>query len=163
MGLLKGKSSFRKEEMQSGEPKSLAIAFHMKRKMAKGGMAEDCEHGGPEMCAEGCYAEGGQVDPPDNPIKDESEDDQNAMVMRVMSRKKMSKGGMVANEDLPEADFLPNEFDDLHLRDELEGGYTGANSGDELSSDGEDERRRDMVRRIMASRGKRPGRNPSPA
>lgn len=200
MALFKSKAkSFHKEEMQGESPKSLAVSYQMKRKMmAHGGMAkEDCEHGGPEMCAMGCYADGGEVETGPTPVmgsgvkdEDQSEDmkpfvvsgdgstkdipdsyrrahnagnfARGGMVDRVMARK-MSKGGMVANEDLPEADFEPNEFDDLHLRDDLEGGYTGANSGDERSTDGEDERRRDMVRRVLASRGKGPGRNPRPA
>ncbi len=206
MALFKGKAkSFEREEKASGEPRSLAISYKMKRKASMPKPMEDCEHGGPEMCAHGCYADGGEVqdesEMPPTPItgsgvnKDQAKalqasyrrahdagtfndaDDIQAtyrrahdagnfarggMVDRVMARK-MSKGGMVANTDLPEADFEPNEFDDLHLRDDLESHYTGANSGDELSSNGEDERRRDMVRRIMASRGKRAGHNPKPA
>lgn len=73
-----------------------------------------------------------------------------------------SEGGMVANSDEMEADSSPNEFDDLHLRDDLESSYTGGNSGDELSSMGEDERRKDIVSRIMASRRKK-DHNPRPA
>jgi hypothetical protein len=87
------------------------------------------------------------------------------MVGRVMAQyqRMYSEGGKVANQDSIVAGFMPNEFDDLHLRDGLEFSDTGANSGDELSSDGEDERRRDMVNRIMRSRAKRPGHNPRPA
>lgn len=74
-----------------------------------------------------------------------------------------SEGGRVANEDEITAGFEPNEFDDLHLRDDLDFEYTGANSGDELGDEGEDERRRDIVSRIMRSRAKRAGHNPRPA
>jgi len=95
----------------------------------------------------------------------ETEEHEKDMVGRVMKQRQhmYSEGGRVANTDLPEADFDPNEFDDLHLRDNLEEHYTGANSGDELSSEDEEKRRRDIVSRTMASRRKGPGRNPSPA
>jgi len=92
----------------------------------------------------------------------QDDSDELDMVGRIMARR-MSEGGKVANTDEPTADFLPNEFDDLHLRDDLEQNYTAANSGDELSDEGEDERRRDIVSRIMASRRKRAGHNPRPA
>jgi hypothetical protein len=36
---------------------------------------------------------------------------------------KFSEGGKVANQDEIEAGFDPNEFDDLHLRDDLESSY----------------------------------------
>lgn len=112
------------------------------------------QHGDEEEGPQGTWmAEGGMLT--DDGYQDE--DHEMDMVGRIMSqRQKMfSKGGRVANQDSIEAGFSPNEFDDLHLRDELESSYTGANSGDELSSDGEDERRRDMVSRIMASRRKK--------
>jgi hypothetical protein len=57
-----------------------------------------------------------------------------------------SEGGEVANTDLPEADFMPNEFDVLHLEDDLESPNTGENSGD---YDGDD-----VVKRAMAKRKK---------
>jgi hypothetical protein len=57
-----------------------------------------------------------------------------------------SEGGEVANTDLPEADFQPNEFDVLHLEDDLESSNTGENSGD---YDGDD-----VVKRAMAKRKK---------
>lgn len=81
------------------------------------------------------------------------------MVGRIMAKRQMhySEGGKVANSDLPEADFMPNEFDDLHLRDDLESSYTGANSGDELGGPSKD----DMVARIMMKRRKQ--HNPNPA
>ena len=76
--------------------------------------------------------------------------------------KLMSEGGMIANDDDIEAGFMPNQFDDLALRDDLESSYTGANSGDFEGSEDEDERRRDIVARIMRSRAKK-DRNPRPA
>ena len=83
------------------------------------------------------------------------------MVGRIM-KKHMSKGGQVANDDLPTADFDPNEFDDLHLDDSLEFHETGANSGDELGDAQEDEDRRDIVKKIMRSRSKK-DKMPNPA
>jgi len=269
MPLFKGKSKAKfshnvKEEMDAGKPQkqALAIAYKMKRK-AHGGMVnpyskeerhgneisgpaqgpygqEDCEHGGPTMCAMGCYADGGDISKGFNgalgmpgiqssiknltgkpkmyakggSVEDAREkqtgvnmpvhtgrygagtsaagveakrgnvqaargmhkdtlDELRAMkgphgnyadggmIDRVMKRGGYSEGGKVANEDEIEAGFMPNEFDDLHLRDDLESSYTGANSGDELSSPGEDERRRDMVDRIMLKRRKQT--NPRPA
>ena len=74
----------------------------------------------------------------------------------------MSEGGMVANEDDEHADELPNEFDDLPMRDELEENYTGANSGDEIGNEQEDEDRQDILNRAMRSRAKK-DRNPRPA
>jgi hypothetical protein len=71
-----------------------------------------------------------------------------------------SEGGEVANDTEATADFMPNEFDDLHLRDGLDGSY---DSKSEMGDEQEDEDRRDMVSRIMASRRKRAGSNPRPA
>lgn len=85
-----------------------------------------------------------------------------SMVDRIMKKRGYSKGGRVANDTGNTADFKPNEFDDLALRDDLEGGYDGANSGDELGNAQEDEDRRDIVSRIMRSRAKR-DRMPRPA
>lgn len=88
-------------------------------------------------------------------------------LMRIMAkRKKMSKGGMVANggdDDLDSmADSNPNNFDDLALRDELESSYTEANSGDDLGNAQEDMDRRDTVSRIMRQRKMKQS-NPRPA
>jgi hypothetical protein len=68
---------------------------------------------------------------------------------------KYSEGGKVANQDEIEAGFDPNEFDVLHLEDDLNFHDTGANSGDELGNSREDEDRKDIVSRIMASRRKK--------
>ena len=117
-------------------------------------------------------AEGGEVDemgeydpmqhpgPKDNESANMEDAD---MIARIMhSRKKYSKGGQVANQEHGEnnnelAGFSPNEFDDLVLRDDdmEDADYTGSNSGDELSSEGEDSRRKDIVAKIMASRRKK--------
>lgn len=150
---------------------SFSVAYSMKRKK-KG-------HGG--KMAEGGESDVEQLEP--QPVSDEgpvSKDEADKfaagagfskggmscdeadgdMVDRIMA-KRMSKGGEVANEDMPEADFMPNEFDDLHLRDGLEFSETDANSGDELGDEGEDERRKDRVMRIMMKRSKQS--NPKPA
>ena len=47
---------------------------------------------------------------------------------------------------------MPNEFDDLVLRDNLESSYTGADSGDYLGAPDEDDSRLDMISRIMRKR-----------
>lgn len=63
---------------------------------------------------------------------------------------KYSEGGRVANSDEIEAGFDPNEFDDLHLRDDLESSYgEDDNAGDDLGNKQEDEDRADLVDRIM--------------
>lgn len=127
-------------------------------------MAEDPralnQHGEIEEGPEGTYmAEGGQIT--DNKQSDAHEKD---MVGRIMKQRQQmfSKGGQVANQDHGPNDsrltgFDPNEFDDLVLRnDDMEtADYTGTNSGDNLSSPGEDMRRRDIVSKVMASRRKK--------
>lgn len=101
--------------------------------MAKGGMA--CHEGCAPHCAE-------------------------HMVGNIMA-KRMSMGGKVANSDEPIADFMPNEFDYLHLNDGLEEHYTGANSGDEHGDTDEDKAHNDMVAKVMMRRRKQ--HNPRPA
>lgn len=77
--------------------------------------------------------------------------------------RRYSEGGRVANSDEIEAGFMPNEFDDLHLRDDLESSYgDDDNAGDALGNSQEDEDRKDIVSRIMASRRKK-DRLPDPA
>jgi hypothetical protein len=169
-----------KVERKAGKPmkQSLAIAYAMKKKkkMAKGGMmhGEDCE------CPNCCTAIGRDPSPEvvmNGPAHAEAAKDLNQhmpmtkedmyddLVDRIMqqhskdfsSEARLSEGGMVANggEDEDLADFSPNEFDDLALRDDLESSYTGANSGDELGDEQEDEDRKDIVARIMKSRAKK--------
>lgn len=109
---------------------------------------------GPEMGGEGFHDESYMGNPGnawDNYQSTEHEED---MVGRVMAQREQSysEGGKVANSDEIEAGFSPNEFDDLHLRDDLESSYTGANSGDELGNAREDKDREDIISRIMRSR-----------
>ena len=80
------------------------------------------------------------------------------VVDRIMHKgmKHMSEGGRVANQEHGEddndlADFSPNEFDDLVLRDDLEQHYTGENSGDEIGDEREYADRHDIVSRVMRS------------
>lgn len=122
------------------------MSMAMKYEKAKKRCGSDCP--GCAMCKGGMMAEGGEVEDGD-------------MVDRIM-RKKYSEGGMVANDDKVLADFLPNEFDELAKDDDLDFSYTGANSGDEIGNEQEDEDRRDIVARIMRSRAKR-DRMPRPA
>lgn len=164
---------------------SLAIAYALKKKdrqYARGGM---CAAHGMQACHEchgGKMAEGGYVEeeeasgyepnphekaevyvehPQENQEFPMEEED---MVDRIMkSRAKgYSEGGRVANDDMPEADFEENQFDVMPKEDHLEFHYTGANSGDELGNEQEDEDQHDMVSRIMRSRMKR-DRMPRPA
>lgn len=95
------------------------------------------------------YAEGGDVD---------EEHDEHDMVSRIMKQRSnhYSEGGRVANEDHIEADFEPNEFDDLAKDDHLEAHYPGS---EEIGDEAEDEDRHDIVSRIMKSR-KLKDRNP---
>lgn len=102
--------------------------------------------------------------PVDMKASTEAADDD--LVMRIM-RKRYSEGGKVANQEHGEnnnelAGFSPNEFDDLVLRDDLESSYDGDNAGDHLGNAQEDEDRKDIVARIMASRKKK-DRMPNPA
>lgn len=87
---------------------------------------------------------------------------------RIMAgRKKMSKGGMVADggdDDLEKlADHDPDNFDDLSLRDELEFSYDAKNSGDELDNEEQNKDRSGAVARIMRQRKMSSNRNPKPA
>lgn len=101
------------------------------------------------------------------------EDDELGLVGRIMHKRSMdysdldrySEGGRVANDTGTgqEADKLPNQHDDLVLRDDLESTYgEDDNAGDDLGNGQEDEDRKDIVARIMRSRAKK-DRLPSPA
>ncbi len=114
------------------------------------------QHGDEEEGPQGVWmADGGFIG------SHQSDDHEDDMVGRIMKQpqKMYSKGGQVANEGMDNSIKYdePNEFDDLVLRDDdmEDADYTGANSGDELDSEGENERRRDIVSKIMASRKKK--------
>jgi hypothetical protein len=124
------------------------------RPMAHGGEVE--EHG-----------DSGPIEEQNSDNYADTEDgDGRDMVGRIMAQRQMeySKGGQVANnttrgwkEGERRDDQSAGQYDDLVLRaDDMEDAdYTGANSGDELDSEGENERRRDIVSRIMNSRKKK--------
>jgi hypothetical protein len=102
---------------------------------------------------EDMMAEGGNVGPIEEQNTDNYSDTEDGdgqdMVGRIMKQRQQefSKGGRVANE------MSSNRGTDyLATDDDLEFNYTGANSGDELSSDREDDDRRDIVSRVMKSR-----------
>lgn len=122
---------------------------------------ENQSHGGDDMVGhimkkrQMKFAHGGHAE----------QDGAHELVNAIMhKRKMMSEGGKVANDVGmgASADLEDNQFDDLVLRDDLESSYTGANSGDEIGNAGEDERRKDIVSKIMASRRKK-DRLPRPA
>lgn len=151
----------------------LAQAYAMKKrmKMAKGGIIDEVDEPttnfGEFMSSHDEYNDTEAPHDVEDQINGDYDNAMSArmahggMVDRIM-RKRMSQGGMVANDDMPEADFKKADFDDLNLRDDMEFEYDGANSGDELGNKGEDERRSDIVSRIMKSRSKK-DRNPNPA
>jgi len=118
------------------------------------------QHGAHEEGPTGVWmAEGGQIT--DN---EQSKAHMFDMVDRIMKQRQhmYSEGGRVANSDLPLADEMPAEYDNLHLRDDLSFSETGVNSGDHLGDAREDHDRADMIARIMKSRSKK-DRMPSPA
>lgn len=119
-------------------------------KMARGGMADAEDEYDPMQHPEPIYDEAA-----------EHEDDD--MISRIM-RQRFSMGGKVANNvgTGQEADAEENQFDDLVKDDDLEFHYTGANSGDDLGDQQEDEDRHDIVSKIMKSRAKK-DRLPRPA
>lgn len=93
-------------------------------------------------------AEGGEME----------DEESHPMVKRLM----MSRGGIVSNEESGESTDEPtmakadsNEFDDLALRDDLEGSYTGEKSGDEMGDSVESDDRKDIISRILKSRSKK--------
>lgn len=119
--------------------------------MAEGGMCAAHGMQACKMCHGGkMMAEGGFVH------DEEASGYEDDMISSIMKKRKgYSEGGRVANDTDMEADFEPNEFDDLAKRDDLEQHYTGANSGDELGNAQEDEDERDLVSMIMKSRRKK--------
>lgn len=144
---------------------SMSMKYHMKKRMNKG--APCGEHGAMDcaMCHGGKMAEGGMVheeeasgfQPPPEPGADEGEE---GIVDRIMKR--FAKGGAVEQDTPPIADFEENDFDVLPGMEDTEADETGADSGDEDGDMAEDDDRKDIVSRIMKSRGKK-DRNPRPA
>lgn len=145
--------------------KNLAMAYAVKKrgqKMADGGAVrppvdpEKAKRAESSMRKAFGYSDGGMCAHGSSSCAECHSDGD--MVGRIMK----SRGGMIANDSEPEADFESAEFDDLANRDELESSYTGANSGDEIGNSQEDDDRSDIVSRIMRSRSKK-DRNPRPA
>lgn len=140
---------------------SLAMKYMMKKRAAK--LGESCEeHGAPNcnMCHGGMMAEGGFVEEEEasgyQPMpKPEAEDDagEEGLVDRIMKR--FAKGGAVANDTPPVADFEENDFDVLPDMKDTEADETGENSGDEDGNEEKDEEEKDIVGRVMKSRKKK--------
>lgn len=133
--------------MQGNNAMSMAMKYAMQKRSKK--MGDPCgEHGMPgcSMCNGGRMAEGGEV-------KDDGSD---GIVDRIMQR--FSKGGQVANETAPVADFEPNEFDELVKDGDEETSYVDDGSGSEAVAEDD----KDLIGRIMRSRGKK-DRLPRPA
>lgn len=119
------------------------------------------QHGDMEVGAEG-MDEDNEEQPMHNyahSVENQEEGPEADMIGHIMKKRQMhySKGGRVANDvgTGQEAGKLPNQYDDLVLRDDLEQHYTGANSGDEIGDAQEDEDRRDIVSMVMKSRRKK--------
>lgn len=111
------------------------------------------------MAKGGEVAEKGEYDPVENPmpVDNEAANMEDAdMIARIMHKRKMySKGGEVANDTPPIADSMEAEYDDLMLRDDLDGQQPkDSNEHGEHVSD-------DPIDRIMMKRKKQS--NPRPA
>lgn len=87
------------------------------------------------------FAKGGQVTTEDRALD---------LVGKIMAGRKSA--GAVANEPSVVADELPNEFDDMVLRDEFS---DDSGPGNEIGDEAQDERDSDVVGKIMASRKKK--------
>lgn len=144
---------------------SMATKYAM---MKRGGM---CAHGGEPGNCKMCMAEGGFVEEEKDsgygamPMDSETMEGDltDDMIDRIMAKRMMSEGGEVANDDSPIADEKSAQFDDLVKDDELESGYTGENSGDEIGDEQEDKDRDDMIERIMKQRAMKASKMPRPA
>lgn len=142
---------------------SMAVKYQMKKKMCQGDepkmsiggeIAKYTDEGYQSECDKDCIQ---PCDVHEMPMEQDED-----LVSRAMKKAAaMSKGGEVANEDKIKAGFMPNEFDDLALRDGLEFSYTGKNSGDELGDEDPDKEKNDIVARAMMKRRKQS--NPRPA
>lgn len=165
----KSKKAFNKNvetEMKEGKPlkQSLAIAYNLKRKAkdgkevehkAKGGEAGDEQRLSPKeralLAARGTKP---MLEIEITPERDEKplHSSMADSIVDAIMAKRMAEGGDVQEEEDELADFQPNEFDYLERSPAPEFSYTEENSGDDLSSPGEDERRKDMIDEIMKSR-----------
>lgn len=126
--------------------KSMRSAFNYDKDYAEGGFVKEEEASGYHGMPEEPYHYG------DDMVRD-----------IMMSRAKgYSMGGKVANDDSPDVDSKPAEYDDLVKDDNLEFHDTEANSGDDLGNEEHDREDRDDIDEIMASRKKK-GRMPVPA
>lgn len=141
---------------------SMAIKYAMnKKKMAKGGTVEACQHGSTDckMCHGGMYAEGGEVKPEDEDEKTMRDDDESEeqrtedIVERILEEKFGKDDDFEMKDEMPIADFEPNEFDVVAKKDDVpDFHYTEENSGDDLGDDSTEEEVRDIVDRIMRER-----------
>lgn len=176
-----------KAERSAGKPmkQSLAIAYNMKRKakkMADGGtvaMTKEEREDANTGAAPTDYGPNEQYDDesgkpmPNSQLVHQWYGSRAALPGEKMSfggdvvdkamRKRYSEGGEVANDTPAMADSLPNDFDDLSLRDDLTSTYgEDDNAGDSLDNTQENSDREDIIARIMRSRAKK-DRLPRPA
>lgn len=170
-------------EMHEGKPQdqSLAIAYAMKRKAqhrAQGGeMMPESSMATPHLpmgkkqramaafhgkrMADGGYVEeekssGYGSEPEEHDVHNMSAEHEDMDMIDSIMARRMSEGGMIANDDEPIIDSMPAEYDDLALRDDLESHYgDDDNSGDALGNKTHDEEDKDMIAQIMRSRAKK--------
>lgn len=142
---------------------SMATKYAM-QKRAKKGTACDAHGETGCMACGGKMADGGMVEEEEasgyQPFPEPEDAGEEGIVDRIMQR--FAKGGAVANDTPPVADFEENDFDVLPEMEDTEADETGANSGDEEGDKVEDEEREDVVSRAMKS-WKKKDKNPRPA
>lgn len=147
---------------------SLAMKYGMMKRGKKTGAACDAHGAVGCMACGGKMAEGGFVgeeeesgyQPFPKPAEAAEDEGEEGLVDRIMQR--FAKGGAVANDTPPVADFEDNDFDVLPGMDDTEADYTGENSGDDVGDKAEDEDEKDVVSRAMKS-WKKKDRLPRPA
>lgn len=170
--------------------KSLAIAYNMKKKMAKpkdneSAMMEDHKDLGqkPVMdhdslkddivdrimkrlssdeSGEARLAEGGEIDDISSPDPNHSDITFDTDDDSAAGVASGLSKALSYSKGGEVADEDSNQFDDLVLDDHLESDNSGSDDGDELGDEQEDEDRKDIVSRIMKS-SKKKDKNPRPA
>ncbi len=142
---------------------SMAIKYAMKKRGKKGSICD--AHGASNcMACGGKMADGGMVEEEEasgyQPFPKPEDAGEEGIVDRIMNR--FAKGGAVANDTPPVADFEENDFDVLPEMEDTEADETGAEDGDDLGNEQMEEDEDDIVNRAMKS-WKKKDKNPRPA
>lgn len=143
--------------------KSMAIAYGMKKRDAnkKENYADGGKVKGTMNSAMGSpFGEASEEEmaASEKAIPMPGDEEKAATVERIMKKRKAenqnySEGGMVANDTINDEGSI-DQYDDLVLRDDLEGEQP-ADSNEHVGPSKEGERRSEVVARIMASRSKK--------